>query len=176
MEFKLRPWKTEDIDGIVDSITENITRFMSDSFPDTKVKWEKFILFTQENSSAYYRAIEVNGIAVGEIGVLLHDDIYRKNGELGYWINESYQGKGIVTEAINEIVTLVFENYEINRIYATPFANNFASHRVLEKAGFKIEAFFEKTVYKNGKMIDEIIYSIKHSKLKCNIHLTILNQ
>lgn len=40
----------------------------------------------------------------------------------------------------------------------------FATQRVLEKAGFKLEARFEKTIIKNGVLLDELIYSMRRKK------------
>jgi len=54
-----------------------------------------------------------------------------------------------------------FKTYDITRIYARPFGTNLASQRVLEKAGFKLEARIEKNVYKNGEALDELIYAVR---------------
>lgn len=54
-----------------------------------------------------------------------------------------------------------FTHLDINRIFARPFGSNFASQRVLEKAGFTLEARFEKTLIKNGIYEDEMIYAIR---------------
>jgi len=54
-----------------------------------------------------------------------------------------------------------FENFDINRIYARPFGSNVGSQKALENAGFKLEARFEKTIYKNGRYEDELVYAIR---------------
>ncbi|MEI7500230.1 MAG: GNAT family protein, partial [Bacteroidota bacterium] len=53
-----------------------------------------------------------------------------------------------------------FSAFDINRIFARPYASNLASQRVLEKAGMKLEARFEKSLFKNGQFVDELIFSI----------------
>jgi RimJ/RimL family protein N-acetyltransferase len=53
-----------------------------------------------------------------------------------------------------------FQTFEITRIYARPFSSNIASQKVLEKAGFIKEAVLKNAFYKNGKYLDELIYSI----------------
>ncbi len=162
MDFKLRAWTTADLDSLIkNSDNINITRFMSDGFPDTPEKWNSFIDFAIGNKDVLYLAIEVNGEAVGGIGVSPQKDIMRKSAELGYWLSENYWGQGIMTKAITEMVKLAFDAFDITRIYATPFETNYASHRVLEKAGFKLEAISEKIAYKNGILLDELIYSIE---------------
>jgi len=66
-----------------------------------------------------------------------------------------------MTQAIKELVRLVFDNFEITRIFATPFGNNFASQRVLEKAGFTLEGIFENVYVKNGIQMGELVYAIR---------------
>ncbi|MDV7400217.1 GNAT family protein, partial [Arthrospira platensis SPKY1] len=78
------------------------------------------------------------------------------------WLAEPFWGRGIVTEAIKQVVDFAFNTYDINRIFARPFGTNIASQRVLEKAGFTLEARLEKTLYKNGEYLDELIYSVRH--------------
>lgn len=162
MDFKLRPWTVNDLESVTknaDNLT--IARFMSDGFPDTIDKWRKFIDFAMRDNSILYLAIDINGLAVGGIGVSPQKDIMRNNAELGYWLSENYWGQGIMSKAVQEIVTLAFDRFDINRIFATPFETNIASHKVLEKVGFKLEARFEKIVTKNGELLDELVYAIR---------------
>ena len=88
-------------------------------------------------------------------------DVHRKNAELGYWLAEPYWGQGIITRAITRMVSYGFEHWDIHRIFARPFGTNIASQRALEKAGFVLEARFEKTIFKNGEYLDELVYAIR---------------
>jgi len=106
-------------------------------------------------------AIEVNGIPCGSIGLMVQPDIHRKNAEMGYWLAEPYWGQGIMTEAVRQMIEFGFYNLDINRIFARPFSINIASQRVLEKAGMKLDGRFEKTLFKNGQYLDELIYAIR---------------
>jgi len=162
MPFKLRPWTPDDLESVYQNANNpNITRFMSDGFPNTPEKWKSFIEFAGTNSSILYRAIDIDGKAVGGIGISPNNDIHRKNAELGYWLGETYWGKGIITDAIREIIQLGFAKFDIDRIYARPFETNFASHRVMEKCGFTLEAKLGKAVIKDGELFDEWIYAIR---------------
>jgi [ribosomal protein S5]-alanine N-acetyltransferase len=162
MGLKLREWRLDDLESVlVHSDNDLIRRFMSDGFPDNKEKWKRFIEFASENKFILYLAIEIDGFAVGGIGISPQKDYMRKNAELGYWLSESYWGQGIMTKAICEIVKKAFDRFDIDRIYATPFETNLASHRVLEKSGFVLEGRFKKVVIKNGKMLDELVYAIR---------------
>ena len=50
---------------------------------------------------------------------------------------------------------------DIVRIFARIFGTNKASQKVVEKCGFKLEGKYDKTLYKNGEYLDELIYAIR---------------
>jgi RimJ/RimL family protein N-acetyltransferase len=68
--------------------------------------------------------------------------------------------EGIATIALGMIVEYVFNNFDVERVYAEPYAYNTASRRVLEKNGFICEAILKKYVIKNNVLLDSCIYSI----------------
>lgn len=140
-----------------------IAQFMTDQFPHpyTEEKGRSFIEMTLAHQPSQIMAIEVDGLAVGGIGIHPESDIRRLNAELGYWLAEDYWGQGIVSLAIRQMVSYAFSTFSIDRIYAIPFENNPASHRVLEKNGFKLEFRLEKTLIKNGVKLDELIYAVR---------------
>ncbi len=103
-------------------------------------------------------AIEVDGEAVGGIAVIINSDVYWRSAEVGYWLSEKHWNKGIVTEALQTLVQHTFNNTEIVRIFAGIFESNNTSARVLEKSGFELEAVHKKAVFKNGKLMNELLF------------------
>lgn len=164
MNFTLRPWTIDDLESLV-AFANNaaIAKFMSDQFPHpyTAEKGKVFIEFATKNRITNIFAIDVEGKAAGGIGIHPQEDIYCKNAELGYWLAEPYWGKGIITNAVLQMIDYAFTNFDINRIYARPFGTNIASQKVLEKAGFILEARIEKALFKNGEYLDELIYAVR---------------
>ena len=164
MEFLLRPWSLNDLESLVHFANNpNIAKFLMDQFPHpyTMEIGREFILRQTQITPPNILAIEINRQAAGGIGLHLQSDIYRKNAELGYWLAEPYWGKGIITQAIIQMVDYGFKNWNINRIFARPFGTNIASQRALEKAGFILEGHFKNTLFKNGEYLDELIYAIR---------------
>lgn len=164
MDFTLRPWKISDLDSLVRHANNpNIAKNMMDkfSYPYTEENGKAFIAFATNLPTTRLMAIDVNGEAVGGIGIHPLEDISRKNAELGYWLAESFWRKGIISNAIPQMTDYAFKNFDINRIFARPFGSNTGSQKVLEKCGFKLEAKFEKTIYKNGEYQDELVYAIR---------------
>ena len=64
------------------------------------------------------------------------------------------------------MVDYAFTSWDFQRIYAIPYGTNIGSQRVLEKAGFQLEATLEKTIIKNDEMLDELIFAIRRKDWK----------
>ena len=169
MEFILRKWTEKELESLVKHANNfKIAKFLTNQFPYpyTKEAGQKFLSFVADQCSDKILAIDIKGEAVGSIGVFPQGDIHEKNAEMGYWLSEMYWGKGIMTEAINQMCEYGFRQFDITRIYARPFGINRASPRVLEKAGFTLEARFPNALFKNGEFMDELIYSIRKDTAK----------
>jgi RimJ/RimL family protein N-acetyltransferase len=164
MQFILRPWHIDDLESLVENANNpSIAKFMTDGFPHpySAENGKAFIAFATKDDPVHIFAIDIAGKAVGGIGIHLQQDVMRKNAELGYWLGEKYWGNGILTHAIPQVLDFAFKTYDITRVFARPFSTNLASQRVLEKTGFSLEAKLEKTIFKNGEFLDELIYGIR---------------
>ena len=163
-KFILRSWNLGDVDSLVRyANNKEIARFMTNQFPHPYLpeNGKAFIEMAMKGDPANILAIEIDGNACGGIGLHLQSDVHEKNAELGYWLAEPYWGRGIITEAIKEMIDYGFKTFEINRIYAIPYGNNLGSQRVLEKSGFELEGRFSNTIYKNGEYLDELVYAVR---------------
>ena len=96
------------------------------------------------------------------IGIIGHyrlkPEHYR--AEIGYMLLPEYHGKGIITEAIKEVVNYGFETMKLHSIEALIDPRNFASEKVLQKNGFIKEAHFIENEYYEGQFLDTVVYSI----------------
>lgn len=164
MPIKLRPWTISDLPSLLKYANNpNIAANLTNGFPHpyTKADGLKFIAFANQDAPVHIFAIEVDGEAVGGIGIHPQHDIHEKNAELGYWLAEPYWGRGIISEAIPLVISFAFETFPITRIFARPFGRNIASQKVLEKNGFILEARLNRTIFKNGQFEDELIYGFR---------------
>jgi ribosomal-protein-alanine N-acetyltransferase len=164
MNYKLRPWEISDLESLVKYANNwKVAKNLTDKFPFPYFEEDgrAFIERVSKNDPVHAFAIDIDGEAVGAIGVFPQTDIHRNNAELGYWLAEPFWGKGIISSAVREMVNYGFNTFEINRIFARPFGSNLASQRVLEKAGFVLEGRFEKIIIKDGMFHDELIYAIR---------------
>ncbi len=162
--FELRPFTLDDLPSLVKHANDaTVAGNLTDAFPHP---------YTEEAGRGFLaeaikpvplrRCISIGGEACGAIGLHPKPDLWRLNMELGYWLAQEHRGKGIMTEAIKQMIQLGFATFpDIVRIYATPFGSNIASQRALEKAGFQLEAKLAGTLVKNGVMHDEWIYAVR---------------
>jgi len=193
----LRPWRSGDQDSLVEHANNvKVWRNLRDAFPHPytradadewikRVAWEPRVTSGHDPVSQSVTAdagthpkclaICINDIAVGGIGIIAHADIERVSAEMGYWLSEKYWGVGITTEAVRGFVAYVFDRFPaIHRVYATPFAHNIASRRVLETNGFSLEGIMRQCAIKEGKLLDMPMYSFLRTDVgtmkdrKCN--------
>lgn len=81
-------------------------------------------------------------------------------GEIGYELSPQYWKKGIMTEAITEMIRFSFDKMNLHTIEANIDPANFASAKLLEKSGFIKEGHIRESYYRNGAFTDTAVYSI----------------
>ena len=158
----LEKWSLEDkfrLNALCNSIDRS---FLSDRipYPYTDRDAEAWLLMVSrlDGSEGIFRAIKKDVQLIGNISVEKKADIYRLDGEIGYFLLDEYKGQGIMTEAVSQICELAFSELDICRITGLVFAENTASARVLEKNGFKPEGCMKQAVIKNGMLHDLLVY------------------
>ncbi len=168
-DFELREWRLSDSESLAryaDNI--HIWNNLRDVFPNPYTINDGVIFISMAIAKprpAVDLAIDIDGEAVGGIGIVPQFDVERITAEIGYWLGEKYWNKGIMTKAVNKMVEYAFANFPLQKLYAPVFEYNLASMRVLEKAGFEKEAIHKKGAVKNNKVIDLHYYTLLKTKL-----------
>lgn len=164
MNCKIRKWKLSDAKDLASVISnKKIQDNLRDGlpYPYTEQDATDYIsaMLSEDENKTLAFAITIDNKAIGSIGAFRQKNIHRHTAEIGYYIAEEYWGKGLMTEAVKQICSYIFDKSNIVRIYAEPFSYNKASCRVLEKAGFLYEGTLISNAIKNGKTIDMLMYS-----------------
>ena len=164
MDVKIRIWRTTDAKSLSVLLNnKNILNNLRDGlpFPYSEKDALDYInaMLNADKNSVFAFAIVYDGEVVGSIGIFRQQNIHFKTAELGYYIGEKFWNKGIATVAVKQTCDYVFENTDIIRIYAEPFARNLASCRVLEKAGFVCEGTLHANAVKCGVVEDMKMYA-----------------
>ena len=158
----VRSWRSDDVESlVVNADNRNIWLNLRDRFPHpyTRRAGREFIRQAMSQRPETMFAIAVDDEAVGGIGFTVLTDVERVSAEIGYWLGEAYWGRGIVTEALVAVTKYAIETCRLTRIYALPFAYNKASCRVLEKAGYGVEARLRRSAIKDGRIVDQVQYA-----------------
>jgi ribosomal-protein-alanine N-acetyltransferase len=158
----IRPWRLNDAESLASHANNRkIWLALRDLFPHpyTIQDAHEFLQRAISEKPTTNFCIEVEGAAVGGIGIRLGQDVHRLTAEMGYWLGEKFWRRGIMTEAVAAFTHFCFDSLPLRRIHAEPFANNAASARVLEKAGFVFEGRLKNNVVKGGKVLDSLLYA-----------------
>jgi ribosomal-protein-alanine N-acetyltransferase len=83
-----------------------------------------------------------------------------RSGQIGYWIDESFAGHGIIPTALAMAVDHCFHVVGLHRLEASIRPENTASRRVVEKLGFREEGVRVRQLHINGAWRDHICYAV----------------
>jgi len=153
--FILRPKKKSDLklwyEGQLDKQAKK--NFMSTPKNINEARKE----FNEKSKNSESFIIDVNGECVGSIGI--HDIVKGHKAVISFWISKKVRGKGIMTKAGKMATKYFFEKYKLRRISGNVRTFNKASARVMEKSGYKLEGILRKNKLKEGKFMDDMVYS-----------------
>lgn len=128
------------------------------SVEDTKVfirsSLQQFV-----NNEGFQAGIWYKGQLVGGIGYHPINWIQRKV-EIGYWLSEDAQGKGIMTRACKTMITYAFEVFDLHRVEIHCATENKPSRAIPERLGFKQEGILREDGWLYDHYVDHIIYSM----------------
>jgi ribosomal-protein-alanine N-acetyltransferase len=100
------------------------------------------------------------GQVVGQITVSTIVRGAANTGQVGYWIDESVAGRGIMPTALALVVGHCFGPARLHRVEANVRPENAASRRVVEKLGFRTEGVHLRYLAIDGAYRDHLIYAI----------------
>lgn len=83
-----------------------------------------------------------------------------KKVEIGYWLRQSYQGKGIITRAATHLINHAFTTLNMEKVEIRAAVNNTASRKVCERLGFTLEGILTHAELVNGNILDHAIYGL----------------
>jgi ribosomal-protein-alanine N-acetyltransferase len=150
-EVKIRPQELFDAECFYEIIKHTNLEFIE--VPIKTLEEEKYFMSLNEakrkaNFEHNY-SILFYGKLVGACGIKI--DQHRPwVGEIGYFIDRDFQGKGIATEAVGQLEKIGFERLDLQRITILMDIRNPASERVAQKCGYEKEGIMKK-VHRMGE-------------------------
>lgn len=96
---------------------------------------------------------------IGSIGFVKIDKTHRI-GEIGYWLHQDFQGKGITTKCCKKIISHGFTKLRLNRIEIRILVGNDRSMRIPERLQFKHEGTLRQSIFMNNQFYDVELFSL----------------
>lgn len=156
----LREFETGDASRLREYLNNlHVTKYLTSSIPQPYEKGDAEWWIKEGSKAGIVRAIEYEGVFVGTVGANRKEFEHARSAEIGYWLAERHWGKGIATIALRQLTSFIFENTDIVRLQAHVFEENFASARVLEESGYRLEGILQKAIFKRGIFMDASLYA-----------------
>ena len=106
-------------------------------------------------SNVYSLLAEIDGKVVGQAGLAVEQNPRRRHvAGFGMAVHDDYQGKGIGTALLKELVDLAENWVGVTRIELTVYTDNAAAIALYEKLGFVIEGTSRNYALRNGEYVD----------------------
>ena len=159
----VRDWRRDDKPSLLRfANNRKIWRNVMDRFPHpyTDAHADTWFAFLEGMAEPTHWAIELQGQAVGAIGVDPLKGMHARTGHFGYWLGEPYWGQGVMSAAVGKVAPYALARFGLARLESPVFEWNPASMRVLEKTGFVREAILRSSIVKDGQLIDQVLYAL----------------
>lgn len=161
----LRPFRADDAEEMFANWASDpeVTKFLTWT-PHVNVGVTRQLLAIREEGSKrpnyYHWAITMDGAIIGDIELGMIG--WSETGNLGYCLAKKFWGKGIMTEALREVVRFAFEEVGLQRIEGMHAKCNYGSSRVMEKCGLLYEGTRRKgfRLPSTGEWVDIVVRGI----------------
>ena len=139
--------------------------------------WLDAVQSEQDTREYLHSAIEQREAGRGPVFCIVHEgalagmigfhpiDRLHQVGEIGYWLAEAQQGKGIMTECCRFLVGYGFRTLDLHRIQIPAATENYRSRAIPERLGFRFEGIMRGRENLYGKFVDHAMYALLRSEL-----------
>lgn len=150
----------KEIWGLVDSNRKYLKEWLP--WLDWNTTIEDTVKFVARSMEEYARGISMVHVIVNEriCGLCAYHSINKslRAGYIGYWLAENCQGRGLVTDAVQELERIGFEELNLNKIEIHVAVQNFKSRAVAERLGYIKTGVLLDAELLYGKYVDHVVY------------------
>jgi ribosomal-protein-serine acetyltransferase len=156
-------WQAEAIFAAVDANREHLRPWLP--WVDRSASVADTYAFIRESlgrlaqDSTFDAGIWRLGELVGMIG-LFHGNTRHRNVEIGYWLAEGAQGKGLVSKACRAMTSYAFGSLGVERVVIRAATGNTSSRAVAERLGFAHEGTLRRNEWLYNRYVDHESYSM----------------
>ncbi len=110
------------------------------------------------SGASYPGLVLVDGRPAGRVNL---NNVVRgafDSADLGYWVDERHQGRGVATAAVRAVLDVAFGELGLHRVQAGTLLHNHASRRVLAKNGFAEIGLAPRYIRIAGRWQDHVLH------------------
>ncbi|QDX29828.1 GNAT family N-acetyltransferase [Dickeya poaceiphila] len=166
--LSLRPFIPSDAAALLDAIQESLEtvgRWLPWCVPHYDLSMTQSWIMGCEQQRREGSAFDLvindrnTGHLLGSIAINNISKAYRL-GNVGYWIRQSVQGQGLITEAMREVVPFGFGTLGLTRLEIIAAEENHASRQVAEKVGAHFEGLLRNRIIIHDQPVTAALYSL----------------
>ncbi|MBE6020054.1 MAG: GNAT family N-acetyltransferase [Clostridiales bacterium] len=137
----LRPWEKSDAESLYEYAKDERIGPVAGWPVHTSVENSREIIRDVLSAPQNYAVcLKEDGKAIGSVGLMVGDQsnigLPDNEAEIGYWVGVPFWGRGLIPEAVREIIRYAFEDLRLDTLWCGYFEGNDKSRRVQEKCGF----------------------------------------
>ncbi len=116
-------------------------------------------------NNGFQCCIRYDGKIAGVIG-FHRIDWANRSTEIGYWLGQQYQGRGIMTNCCRVLIDYAFTEFEINRVEIRVAVGNAKSKAIPQRLGFVQEGILRDAEWLYNHFVDSAVYSVLQREWK----------
>ena len=173
-DFSLRSLCSGDapaIFGAIDTQREHLGRWLPFVAATHRVEQTQEVIAGMLNDTANpVFTIRSGDAFAGLIGFKSADGTTRTI-EIGYWLRSEFQGRGIMTSAVQALCRLAFEEMGMERIEIRCAPGNLRSNRIPQRLGFRLDRVEVRgEQLSDGEFVDLNVYLLERLKRSGEAH------
>jgi ribosomal-protein-serine acetyltransferase len=151
----LDPVDADELQTVIEANRERLRRWMSWAEGSTLETTRAFI---EADEGLDPLGIALRGALVGSIGA--RPEPMRGDAELGYWVAETHEGRGLVTRSCRALIEHLFSVLGLHRVTILAAPDNVRSRAVPERLGFTEEGRLREAGWSTPGYHDLVVYGL----------------
>ena len=138
----LRPWRLDDLDDFYEYARVDGVGQMAGWLPHEDISVTREILgYFIEGKKTF--VLEYQGKVIGSLGIEMYKEeefpelADLRGRSIGYTLSKDYWGRGLMPEAVKEVLRYLFEEEKLDFLVVSHYVWNGQSRRVIQKCGFR---------------------------------------
>jgi ribosomal-protein-serine acetyltransferase len=156
--------------AVVDANRHYLARWLPWAAGQTLEGTVTFIRATRRqlaNDDGFQSAIVEDDRIIGMVG--FHAVSWQQRStSIGYWLAESAQGRGIMTNAVRALTDHALTVWRLNRVEIRAAVENERSRSIPERLGFRQEGILTRAELVGDRYVDHVVYAILASEWRAD--------